>query len=78
MKSPDRKPPAPVDLESGMLKTREAAQFLSVDHSTLRRWRMERTGPSYVIMGRRGYRYPKQALLAYAADRLRHPSMHAA
>lgn len=69
------KPPA-INIESGMLSTQEAAKLLGQDDSTLRRLRMERSGPPYVRYGPRSFRYPKDSLLAYAADRIRFPAMH--
>lgn len=66
------------DLEAGMLSTQEAAKLLGQPDSTLRRWRCERVGPPFVKYGPRNFRYPRAALVAYAAARLRMPSMHAA
>ena len=68
--------PQPIDLESGMLSTKEAARLLGKDASTLRNWRSERTGPPYVKFGPRSVSYPRAGLFAYAAERLRTP-MHA-
>lgn len=49
---------------SKLLTETEAADFLAMSPATLRRWRVEGTGPVFTKIGR-AVRYPEASLVAY-------------
>jgi hypothetical protein len=53
-----------------LLKENEAAALLSLEVSTLRRWRWAGTGPAYLKIGA-AVRYDPAVLRSYLAERVR-------
>ena len=47
------------------LTTAEASKFLKVSPITMSIWRCKKRGPDYVVIGDRGVRYKRSALLAF-------------
>jgi excisionase family DNA binding protein len=56
---------------SPLLKTREVAERLRVDDSTLRRWRLDEVGPRFLRVGHT-YRYPADDLEEWISENVRH------
>ena len=63
---------------STLLTTKQAAQQLGVSDGTLRRWRSERFGPTYVQQSPRNVRYRMEDLQRWVTDRVRTHCVHAA
>lgn len=50
---------------NGLVDEKKAAKFLDVAVQTLRNWRCQRRGPSYVKMSQRAIRYRMDDLVKY-------------
>ncbi len=58
---------------SDMLSTQEAAQYLGLAPATLSKWRVYRTGPRFLKLGR-SVRYRRADLDAYLASNTQLPT----
>lgn len=54
--------------DNELLTTDEAARLLAMKPQTLRKWRVDGTGPKYVRVGARAVRYTRRALNAYIEE----------
>lgn len=61
--APQVPPPGPMDAPN--LSTCEAASYLGLDVSALRKWRYAKTGPRYRVVGKRTIRYSMADLDAF-------------
>ena len=59
----------PSPCSSDLLKPSDAARFLGVGLSCLRRWKRENTGPVCYVYGRRSTVYPRADLEDFMASR---------
>ena len=55
----------PNSADSDFLTTAEAARLLKVSPITMSIWRHKKRGPEYVVIGDRGVRYKRSALLSF-------------
>ena len=58
-----------------LLNTREAAKRLGQEPSTLRGWRCERRGPTFIVLGPRNIKYSASDLQSYIDQRRFVPSV---
>ena len=56
-----------------LLRETEAAKFLNIAPSTLRRWRVDGSGPAFTKIGG-AVRYPIGCLLEFIDQKLRNPT----
>lgn len=60
------------------LTSREAAEWLGLKESTLRDWRCDQTGPTWVEISPRNIRYALEDLIQWRNDRRHVPTVRAA
>lgn len=53
------------------LTPKKLAERLDMSPRLLERWRAEQTGPAYISLGKRTFRYPLEAVEAWEAANLR-------